>query len=187
MAAFRHTRRRRRASRGRRAAVVLFLLLPAAAAALYLSVDGARRGADADAQPEPPLLQAEPIKTVPKDPGGLEIPHQDISVYTRLNAAPAAPAEAVAVSPATPESAGEYVVQLASFSRREEAEAAIPRLRGRFPGLLAGAPLRIQSADLGARGLRHRVRAGAFAAREDARRLCQALRRHGQECRVAVR
>ena len=42
-------------------------------------------------------------------------------------------------------------------------------------------------ADLGARGIYHRVRAGYFADRENATRFCERIRQMGQDCIVVSR
>ena len=205
--------RRRKAASRRRAVALLFLLLAAGGGAVHftgldVAVPGLfpapafapeRQGGDSggirgdgDDRPAaaPPLVQAETIKFLPEDPGGLEIPHRDKQVFTRL-AAPGSGAGGATDAPArdsgAQDPAAQYVVELDSFPGREDAEAALSRLRQRFPGLLAATPLHIQSADLGSLGSRHRVRAGAFAGRAQARSLCLALRSHGQRCRVSVR
>ena len=190
-------RRRSRSRRKRPAVMLLALLALAAGGVWHLTVGGdsapGRQTAAADMEEEPPLLEAEVIKFAPDDPGGMDIPHQDKSVYTRLTTPGAASAGKGAgdgdgaQTEAQADAQAHYVVQLASFSRRAEARDALTRLRTRFPSLLAAAALHIQSADLGEKGAEHRVRAGAFAVREEARKLCLALRAHGQDCLVTVR
>jgi hypothetical protein len=45
----------------------------------------------------------------------------------------------------------------------------------------------VQRADLGSRGVYHRVRAGYFADRDSAARFCDRVRQMGQDCIVAAR
>jgi hypothetical protein len=53
--------------------------------------------------------------------------------------------------------------------------------------LFANARLDVERADLGARGVYHRVRAGYFADRENAALFCERIRQMGQDCIVAAR
>ena len=149
---------------------------------VFLSVDGGRSGKES----EPPVIAVQIIKSVPKTPGGKEIPHQDILIYERLMPETKNTPEAIPRTAAASATAWKYVVQLAAFSEREAAEAAIPQLRARFPELLSSLPFHIQRADLGSGGIRYRVRAGAFVEREEALLLCQAFAAHGQDCLVTV-
>ena len=67
------------------------------------------------------------------------------------------------------------------WSRRGGASAA------RAPALFAPARLDVQRADLGARGIYYRVRAGYFADRANAARFCDRIREMGQDCIPAAR
>ena len=185
----RRGRARQRNAAPRRRAILLFclLLLLFGGAALHIprTGDDGETGAES-AQGEPPVIAAPIIKSAPDTPGGKEIPHQDLLIYERLAAGAEPAREAAPDSAAASETEWRYVVQLAAFSERESAEAAIPQLRERFPALLASLPFHIQRADLGSGGLWHRVRAGAFAQREEALLLCQAFAARGQDCLVTV-
>lgn len=118
--------------------------------------------------------------------------------------APAAPDTSAAVSPpsaAEPQappapapsagprfvSNGPYLAQLAALQSAEAAEPAWNRLASRAPDLFAHARLDVERADLGSRGVYHRVRAGYFADRENANRFCERIRRMGQDCIVVAR
>ena len=183
-----------------------------------------------DAVLKPPLLEAEIIKFKPDDPGGIEILHQDKSIYQRLTpggevstgeVSPVAqaeePLEAVLAARTTSEeptpptrleevinmedielpvateetnateSSGEYVVQLASFLKRSDAEIERERLRRRLSEFPAATRFDIQAADLGERGLWHRLLLGEFATRDEAQSLCQTLKERGQDCLVTLR
>ncbi len=104
-------------------------------------------------------------------------------------------AEAPAAAPSQPQPAaapqftsnGPYVAQLAALQSEQAAEGAWRRFASRAPDLFAQARLDIERADLGARGVYHRVRAGYFADRDNAARFCERIRRMGQDCIVATR
>ncbi len=101
------------------------------------------------------------------------------------------PASAAAAPPApTPPrfaSGGGYLAQLAALQSEAAVETAWRRLESRAPDLFAQARLDVERADLGARGVYYRVRAGYFANREEASRFCERIRRMGQDCIVVAR
>ncbi|MBY0563773.1 MAG: SPOR domain-containing protein [Hyphomonadaceae bacterium] len=82
---------------------------------------------------------------------------------------------------------GPYVVQLAALHSEDGVEAAWRLMAARAPGMFGSARLDVERADLGARGVYHRVRAGYFADRENAALFCERLRRTGQDCIVVAR
>ena len=88
---------------------------------------------------------------------------------------------------AAAEPSGEYVVQLASFLKRSDAETERERLRRRLSELPNATRFDIQAADLGERGLWHRLLLGEFATRNEAQTLCQTLKERGQDCLVTLR
>jgi len=112
-------------------------------------------------------------------------------------ATPRAGPEAVIVDPppAPPASAaaprfvanGPFVAQLAALQSEAGVEPAWRRLASRAPDLFAQARMDVERADLGNRGVYHRVRAGYFANREEASRFCERIRRMGQDCIVVAR
>lgn len=225
---------------GRRPLVILAIiaLIVVFAGVVFLAY---KQGLKQGAQDNPPIIRADsnPVKVAPTNPGGIQIPHQDRSVYDRLSgstdtttqdtehllptpeepmtmAAPApapetnvpvAPAEStpattpapqtVVVEPApvtpakpvsepvavtTPAGTGGYVVQLAAFRDEPSARAAFAKLQSKFPALKPlGAD--IQRADLGAKGIYYRLRAG-FLSKADATSLCSDLAAKGQACFV---
>jgi hypothetical protein len=71
---------------------------------------------------------------------------------------------------------------LAALRSEEAVSAAWRRFEGRAPDLFSAAQLDVQRADLGARGVYYRVRAGYFASREEAARFCERIRELGQDC-----
>lgn len=90
-----------------------------------------------------------------------------------------------ATQPVTPASvpAGDFVVQLASLRSEEEARATFGRLQNRFGSILSGFGPNIQRADLGDRGIYHRVRVGPME-RAAADSLCQRYQSAGGDCFV---
>ncbi|HYD86830.1 MAG TPA: SPOR domain-containing protein [Vitreimonas sp.] len=82
---------------------------------------------------------------------------------------------------------GPYVAQLAALQSEAAVDQAWRRLSSRAPQLFASARLDIERADLGARGVYYRVRAGYFADRDNAARFCDRIRQMGQDCIVAAR
>lgn len=92
-------------------------------------------------------------------------------------------------APVTPHFAanGRYVVQLAALQSEAAIDASWRRFVSRAPGLFAGASRDVQRADLGPRGIYHRVRAGYFASSDDATLFCERIRQMGQDCIVAAR
>jgi hypothetical protein len=82
---------------------------------------------------------------------------------------------------------GPYVAQLAALQSEAAVDQAWQRLSSRAPQLFAPARLDVERADLGARGVYYRVRAGYFADRANASRFCERIRQMGQDCIVAAR
>jgi cell division septation protein DedD len=97
--------------------------------------------------------------------------------------APAAPlAPAAAVTPASVPT-GEFIVQLASLRSEAEARSTFTNLQNRFGSILAGYGPNIQRADLGDRGVFHRVRVGPMD-RNAADSLCSRYQSAGGDCFV---
>lgn len=82
---------------------------------------------------------------------------------------------------------GPYVAQLAALQSEPAVEQAWRRLASRAPDLFASARMDVQRADLGQRGVYHRVRAGYFADRANATLFCDRIRQMGQDCIVVAR
>lgn len=82
---------------------------------------------------------------------------------------------------------GRYVAQLAALQSEASIEPSWRRFASRAPNLFAGAHMDVQRADLGARGVYHRLRAGYFATSEEATQFCERIRQMGQDCIVAAR
>jgi hypothetical protein len=82
---------------------------------------------------------------------------------------------------------GRYVAQLAALQSEAAVEPSWRRFASRAPNLFADANIDVQRADLGARGVYYRVRAGYFASSDDATLFCERIRQMGQDCIVAAR
>jgi hypothetical protein len=82
---------------------------------------------------------------------------------------------------------GPFVAQVAAVRTPEAAHEVWRRFSARSPRLFADARADIERADLGARGVYHRVRAGYFADRANASLFCDRIRALGQDCVVAAR
>jgi cell division septation protein DedD len=102
--------------------------------------------------------------------------------------APAPPAASAPKAPLTPEArkalSGAYTLQLVSVRSSEDALRHWGTLKGKHPHLLEGLSPSVQRADLGAKGVYHRLRVGPFADRESAASACEALQMRGGSCLV---
>jgi hypothetical protein len=125
--------------------------------------------------------------TVPLNPPAAPI--VDESVVTTIERGGAAEAPVAQAETASPRivANGPYVAQLAALQSEAGVQAAWRQIAARAPRLFAGAQLDVERADLGQRGVYHRVRAGYFADRESAARFCERVRETGQDCIVAAR
>ncbi len=132
--------------------------------------------------PAPPLIAAQPgpYKVAPPSEAGAdagERPEPGVSSGAVAIAADAAPRPGE----------GAFVAQLASLQSEAAVEQAWVRFRERAPDLFAPARLDVQRADLGARGIYYRVRAGYFSSRDQAAQFCNHIREMGQDCLPAPR
>lgn len=109
-------------------------------------------------------------------------PPADTPEIASSAAAPPVSTGAVSFSPSGP-----YVAQLAALQSEAAVEQAWRRFSTRAPTLFAAARLDMERADLGARGVYYRVRAGYFADRAAAARFCDRIREFGQDCIPATR
>ena len=82
---------------------------------------------------------------------------------------------------------GGFVAQVAALQSEDAVDAAWRRLSSRSPNLFGPATLDVERADLGARGIYYRVRAGYFGERAQAEHFCERVERLGQDCIVTRR
>jgi len=126
------------------------------------------RDPEPDPQPAPAPARAEPARPDPA-------PAASTPARTEPQTRPAAQTE------------GAFVAQIGAFRSVEDAEAGWVAFTSRFSDLAMGHAPDIQRADLGDRGVFHRLRVAAFATREDAANFCASLDARGQACLVARR
>jgi len=91
-----------------------------------------------------------------------------------------------AAAPAT-QAAGDFAVQLVSLKDSGAAQKEWSRLQGVFPQLLGDKSLLLQSADVAGVGKVYRLRAGPFATRAKAAKVCAQLKSKQQDCLVVNR
>jgi cell division protein FtsN len=112
------------------------------------------------------------------DPG-LEVPDP---------VAAAAPIEvAVTQEPTTPSRgalSGSHVVQVGAFRSDDEARGQWARMQSKLGDFVAGKSIDVETADLGARGVYHRLRIGPFSSSDDAKQYCTGLKERGQDCLI---
>jgi cell division septation protein DedD len=77
---------------------------------------------------------------------------------------------------------GAYLVHLASYKNAKNADSGWANLKGRYPNLLSGMSPTVKQADLGAKGVFHRLYAGPVATADDAKKLCAAFKQRGVYC-----
>lgn len=102
----------------------------------------------------------------------------------RVAAAPAPAAQPAAPASSAAAPAGAYVVQVASVRTEAEAQSTIKSMQTKFPSVLNGQRSSVRRADLGDRGIYYRAQIGSFSSRDDAVKLCEALRAAGGDCMV---
>lgn len=141
-------------------------------------------GAPKAATPKPLAPAAgTPAPKVPA-PKGVEPKSGQAAVPAKPKVAPEVPKVAAPRGSQSAAVAGGYLVQFASLRDKKLVAGEWARLRRAFPDLLAGKKLVPQAADLGSRGVFHRVRAGYFADRASAAALCRATTARNQACIV---
>ncbi len=86
----------------------------------------------------------------------------------------------------SPQTSGNYVVQVASHKTPEEAETAWSSLRQQYASIFGGRNADIRKVDLGDRGTFYRAMVGPMN-REQANALCQNLKTQGAGCIVQTR
>jgi len=77
---------------------------------------------------------------------------------------------------------GSHVVQVGSFRSNDEALAKWSSMQSKIGAVLGDKSFDIEAADLGARGVYHRLRVGPFASSDAANAYCATLKQNGQDC-----
>ena len=98
-----------------------------------------------------------------------------------------APAPAPKPAPVAAAASGSFLVQLGAFGDDAGANRAWKTLSGKYPSQLGDLQSDIQTVDLGAKGVFHRLRAGPFSSRDAAETVCEELKAQKQGCLVVAR
>ncbi len=110
---------------------------------------------------------------------GLEVP--DPVAVTEPTPASMTPSLAAAGGSAL---SGSHVVQVGAFRSDAEARAQWARMQSRLGDFVAGKTIDVETADLGDRGVYHRLRVGPFSSYDDAKEYCAGLKERGQDCLI---
>lgn len=100
--------------------------------------------------------------------------------------APPRPAPAKKSVSAPGAAGGDFVAQIAALRSKPAAQAAWARFAKLNPDLFRSVKQDIETADLGEKGVYHRLRAGYFPDRAAANQFCAGMRDMGQECIVTT-
>ncbi len=98
--------------------------------------------------------------------------------------APLPPTADLEMAPEADAPAGAFRIQLGALDSATAAEAEWRRLKRRHSDLLAQLRLRVQRANLGAKGVFYRLRVGPLADAGGAKGLCETLARRNVRCLV---
>jgi len=176
--------------------VIALVLLAAFVGVVWLSyTQGAERGWQgaslAITEPEGPVRVAPP--EVSPAPLGLDVYKSPVSPEQEITSAVAPPTTTKAEAPSVAASAaarravsGAAVLQLGAFDSQELAARAWVAFRARYPSVSRRLSPAVQRADLGAKGIMYRLRAGPFADRAAATNACVQLKAAGANCFVAA-
>jgi cell division protein FtsN len=117
-------------------------------------------------------------------------PRETAEQPARPRVATDAPVDLLTAAPAreTPPPAaadsGGFFVQISSQRSPEQARASFANMQRRFPSILGSLDANIQEANLGEKGIYHRVRVGPWGTRAEAVEVCESLRAAGGDCIV---
>lgn len=116
---------------------------------------------------------------------------EDASIFDNVAESNPAPTRSQTVTAPTPTSisrggatSGSHVVQVGAFRSNDEAASQWNRLRTRLGDFADGKTYHVEEADLGDRGVYHRLRIGPFTSSEDASTYCAGLKERGQDCLI---
>ncbi len=151
--------------------------------------------ADADAldTPADPPAAAQPEQAAPSEPESRPAPEPEAQpAPARSDPPPPAASEPAPISRPAAETVdaarnGAFVAQIAAYRSSADAESGWLNFVARHSDLAIGRAPDIQRADLGERGVFHRLRIAGFNTREEAAAYCRTLEDRGQACLVARR
>lgn len=127
-------------------------------------------------------------KAAQKQPAPVAAPAPEIAAAEpteELQAAKAEPAAGAATAAPKVIASGTHFVQLASITDKAKAAAAYKDLQKKFPAL-AGMDYRVETADLGAKGIFYRIQAGPVA-KADADKACAAIKSASGSCLIVAK
>lgn len=133
-------------------------------------------------KPEPATIAQAAAAPAEKAPAAAPQKTETKPVETKP-AAPAAEVPAAKTEVKTVTVSGPWQVQLISSPNRKAVDTAWDGLVKKYP-VLKGQPREIETADLGAKGTFYRLKAGGFAERAGADRLCNDIKALGGTCIV---
>ncbi|MEQ8934649.1 MAG: SPOR domain-containing protein [Amphiplicatus sp.] len=120
--------------------------------------------------------RSEPVVPAPSRPA--TSPTQTAAAKPAVSAPAASPGAALS---------GTHVVQVGAVGSDAEAATMWSRMEGKLGDYLSGKSMDVEVADLGAKGVFHRVRIGPFASRDEAATYCEGLKSRGQDCLVKAK
>lgn len=82
---------------------------------------------------------------------------------------------------------GSHLVQVGAFRSDAEARAQWSRIQTKLGDFVAGKSIDVETADLGDRGVYHRLRLGPFASADAAKEYCAGLKERGQDCLIKAK
>jgi hypothetical protein len=133
----------------RRLLIIVGLLIVAVIAGILINTMG---GSSGETPQEIPTIQAErPIKERPDQPGGIDIPHQDVAVFQQLDQkngvpSPTGGAEQLLPPPETPQAAPAPATPPPVAEKAEVAPAATPSVQEALPPAVTEAAEPVPSA-----------------------------------------
>ncbi|GJL91944.1 SPOR domain-containing protein [Hyphococcus sp.] len=130
------------------------------------------------AEEDAAVLDNNPTAEEPADPAPATVSVKPSNVR------PASTAAATSSGAAT---SGTHVVQVGAFRSNDEAMAQWSRMQTKLGDFLAGKGPDVEVADLGDRGVYHRLRIGPFSSADDAKTYCAGLKERGQDCLIKAR
>ncbi|MEM8935568.1 MAG: SPOR domain-containing protein [Pseudomonadota bacterium] len=120
-----------------------------------------------------------------EDAEALEESGIDLAVVQTQPATPPTPASAAGTNSGRMDAlSGSHVVQVGAYRSLEEAEGQWGRMETRMGTYITAKTYDVERADLGDRGVYHRLRVGPFSSKDAAATYCVGLKERGQDCLV---
>ncbi|MEO1240571.1 MAG: SPOR domain-containing protein [Pseudomonadota bacterium] len=125
-------------------------------------------------------LQQEDAETLDEAPAESDPEPQSVTTPTAASVSSGAAATTTAAGALS----GSHVVQVGAFRSDEEAVAQWNRMESKLGDYLNGKSRDVERADLGDRGVYHRLRIGPFSSSDAASAYCAGLKERGQDCLI---